>query len=164
MEYRIATEDDLISVWDSDINRHPNDENWKRWKKEYILYNKNQEATTFVAVSDNNKIVAQITVVLKPTVKAVIGKPFLCDDSTVNMNGFRCDTEYEGQGHISKLVKRGEEYAKSLGKKYATIGANAKNTRNLQIYFHFGYTTFLKAVDEVDGNSMATVLYYKKEL
>ena len=163
MNYRIATIDDLEKVWDKDIARHIDDQNWKRWKSEYIDYNKNHEAITFVA-EDNDDIIAQISVVFKNNVKAVLGKPFLVDFETVNMNGFRCDKNYEGHGHISKLVKMGEEYAKSLGYKYSTIGANAKNTRNLQIYFHFGYTQFLKAIEELEGNSMATVLYYKKEL
>jgi len=163
MEYRIASISDLESVWDKDIRRHPNDNNWVRWKNEYINYNKNHEATTFVAV-EHGDVVAQITVVLKPSVKAVLGKLFLCDNETVNMNGFRCDKQFEGQGHISRLVRLGEQYAASLGYKYASIGANAKNVRNLQIYFHFGYTTFLKAVDEIDGHDMATVLYYRKEL
>ena len=164
MNYRIATIEDLNAVWDKDIARHPNETNWKKWKDEYINYNKNKDAVTFVAVTEKNDVIAQISVVLKPVVKAVLQKPFLCNAETVNMNAFRCDKEYEGQGHISKLVKMGEEYAKKLGFKYASIGANAKNTRNLQIYFHFGYLEFLEAVNEVDGDDMATVLYYKKEL
>ena len=163
MNYRIATIDDLEKVWDKDILRHMDDPNWKRWKREYIEYNKNREAITFVA-ENKGDIIAQISVVLKNNVKAVLGKPFLVNSETINMNGFRCDKAYEGQGHISKLVKMGEEYAKRLGYKYASIGANAKNTRNLQIYFHFGYTQFLKAVEELEGDEMATVLYYKKEL
>ena len=163
MEYRRATLNDLISVWDKDIKRNNFDQTWVRWKNEYIDYNKNEELITFVAV-DGDDVIAQISIVLKDNVKAVINKPFLCNENTINMNAFRCDKKYEGQGHISKLVSMGEEYAKSLGDKYASIGANAKNTRNLQIYFHFGYTEFLKAVEEVDGKDLATVLYYRKEL
>ena len=163
MEYRIATYDDLVSVWDKDIARNNGNECWKRWKKNYIEYNKNNEAKTFVAV-DGDDVVAQITVVLENNVGAVRDKPFLCDNQTVNMNAFRCDKEYEGQGHISKLVKMGEAYAKSLGKKYATIGAEATIPRNLSIYFHFGYTEFLKAIEEEDDGVKELVLYYRKKL
>ena len=104
MNYRIATIDDLEKVWDKDILRHMDDPNWKRWKREYIEYNKNREAITFVA-ENKGDIIAQISVVLKNNVKAVLGKPFLVNSKTINMNGFRCDKAYEGQGHISKLVK-----------------------------------------------------------
>lgn len=163
MEYRQATEQDLISVWDKDIAKNDFSPTWQRWKEEYISHNKNGELKTFVAV-DNGDIVAQITVVLKPTVNPVKYKPFLCNEDTVNMCAFRCDKEYEGQGHISRLVKLGEQFARSLGKKYATIGAEAEMPRNLSIYFHFGYTKFLKAVEEDDDGKKELVLYYQKEL
>ena len=159
----MATENDLVKVWDKDILKNNNSETWKRWKREYINYNKNEELKTFVAV-DGDDVIAQISVVLKSTVKAVQGKPYLCNDETVNMNAFRCDKEYEGQGHISKLVKMGEAYAKSLGKKYATIGAEATIPRNLSIYFHFGYTEFITVKEEIDDGEKEVVLYYRKKL
>lgn len=73
MIYRMATIDDLNRAWDKDIGKNPKDSRWSRWKKEYIDYNINGDAKTFVAV-DNDDVVAQITVVLKPNVKAVRGK------------------------------------------------------------------------------------------
>ena len=45
--------------------------------------------------------------------------------------------KYEGQGHISKLVKMAEQYAKSQGITYLTIGSEAKKSRNLGLYLHF---------------------------
>ena len=164
MIYRLATLDDLNNVWDKDINRNPDDERWKRWKKEYIDYNSNGEAKTFVAVDEGN-VIAQITVVFKPNVKAVRGKEKLCDGKNIaNMNAFRCDKEYEGQGHISKLVKLGEEYAKSIGYTYMTIGSEARETRNLSIYFHFGYKEFLFSELDDSEEDSPLVLYYGKEL
>ena len=164
MIYRMATIKDLENVWDRDIEKHPDDSRWKRWKKEYIEYNKNDEVKTFVAV-DGSKVVAQITVVFKTNVKAVLGKEKLCDGKTIcNMNAFRCDKEYEGKGHISKLVKLGEEYAKSIGYKYITIGSEARETRNLSIYFHFGYNEFLMSELDNEEEDSPLVLYYGKNL
>lgn len=164
MIYRLATLDDLNNVWDKDINRNPDDERWKRWKKEYIDYNSNGDAKTFVAVDEGN-VIAQITVVFKPNVKAVMGKEKLCDGRSIaNMNAFRCDKEYEGQGHISKLVKLGEEYARSIGYTYMTIGSEARETRNLSIYFHFGYKEFLFSELDDSEEDSPLVLYYGKEL
>lgn len=164
MIYRLATLDDLNNVWDKDINRNPSDDRWKRWKKEYIDYNSNGEAKTFVAV-DNDSVIAQITVVFKTNVKAVRGKEKLCDGKNIaNMNAFRCDKEYEGQGHISKLVKLGEEYARSIGYTYMTIGSEARETRNLSIYFHFGYKEFLFSELDDSEEDSPLVLYYGKEL
>lgn len=163
MKYRMATLADLEFVWDKDIAKNNNSECWKKWKQDYIHYNETGMAKTFVAV-DGNNVIAQITVVIDQNVGAVKDKSFLCNKDTINMNAFRCDKEYEGQGHISKLVKMGEEYARNLGKKYATIGAEATIPRNLSIYFHFGYLEFLKAVIEEDDGQKELVLYYRKKL
>ena len=164
IEYRVATLEDLNNVWDKDIRGNIGDERYKRWKNEYIGYNLNGDAKTFVAV-DNNDVIAQITVILKPNVKAVMGKEKLCDGKHIaNMNAFRCDKEYEGKGHISKLVKLGEEYVRNIGYNYITIGSEARETRNLSIYFHFGYTEFLMSeVDEQEEDD-PLVLYYGKKL
>ena len=164
MIYRLATLEDLNNVWDKDISKNPEDERWKRWKQEYIDYNNRGSAKTFVAV-DNNAVIAQITVVFKQDVKAVKGKDKLCDGKSIaNMNAFRCDKEYEGQGNISKLVKLGEEYARSIGYSYMTIGSEARETRNLSIYFHFGYTEFLFSELDDSEEDCPLVLYYGKEL
>ena len=164
IEYRMATVEDLNSVWDKDIERNPGDDRWRRWKKEYLDYNENNELKTFVAVDVGN-VIAQISVVLKPNVKAVLGKEALCDGKEIaNMNAFRCDKEYEGKGHISKLVKLGEDYARRLGYKFMSIGSEARESRNLAIYLHFGYNEFVmyEFDDEEEGNPL--VLYYRKRL
>ena len=164
MIYRLATLEDLNNVWDKDIKRNPDDNRWKRWKKEYIDYNNKGEAKTFVAI-DNNEVIGQITVILKTNVKAVKGKEKLCDGKFIaNMNAFRCDKCYEGKGHISKLVKLGEKYARSLGYKYITIGSEAREVRNLSIYFHFGYTEFLFSELDDEEENAPLVLYYGKKI
>ena len=164
MIYRLATLEDLNNVWDKDIHNNQNDSRYIRWKKEYIDYNLNDEAKTFVAVS-GNEVIAQITLILKTNVKAVINKEKLCDGKSIcNMNAFRCDKEYEGKGHISKLVKLAEKYAKDIGYTYITIGSEARETRNLSIYFHFGYNEFLMSEIDDSEEDSPLVLYYGKSL
>ena len=164
MIYRLATLEDLNNVWDKDIDNNQNDSRYIRWKKEYIDYNLNDEAKTFVAVN-GNEVIAQITLILKTNVKAVINKEKLCDGKSIcNMNAFRCDKEYEGNGHISKLVKLAEKYAKDIGYTYITIGSEARETRNLSIYFHFGYNEFLMSEIDDSEEDSPLVLYYGKSL
>lgn len=159
-QYRIATLDDLNKIWDKDINRNPGEECWVRWKKQYIDYNKSGEATTFV-VLDNGDPIGQITVLFSPNCSAVKDRPLLCDGlTTANMNAFRVDKKYEGQGHISKLVKMAEAYAKEKGVKFLTIGSEAKESRNLSIYLHFGYLEFVTHIIEDDE----LILFYKKAI
>ena len=85
----------------------------------------------------------------------------LCDGKNIaNMSTFRIEKEYEGKGHISKLVKLAERYAKQKGYKFLSIGCEAQESRNLAIYLHFGFTNFLTSVFEED----ILVLYYKKAI
>ena len=160
MEYRIATLQDLNTIWDKDIKRNINDTRWVRWKKEYIEYNQTKKAITFVAVNGTEPV-GQITLIRSNECKAVLGKPLLCNNKTIaNFNAFRIDKQFEGQGHISNLVKLAEEYAKHQGVKSITIGCEAKETRNLAIYLYFGYTKFV--MHEFEENEL--ILYFKKDL
>ncbi|MBO5947902.1 hypothetical protein J6Q66_03600 [bacterium] len=76
--YRKATSEDLEKIWNKDIKNNPNEECWIRWKEQYINYNKNGEAITFVVLDDDNPI-GQITVLFSPNCSAVKNRPLLCD-------------------------------------------------------------------------------------
>lgn len=158
--YRQATFEDLEKIWDKDIAQNMGEKCWIRWKQQYIEYNKTGQATTFVVVDDDVPV-GQITVLFSQECSAVKDRPMLCDGKSVaNMNAFRIDKKYEGQGHISKLVKMAEQYAKEKGIKILTIGSEAKESRNLSIYLHFGYTKFVTSFVE-DGE---LVLFYAKNV
>lgn len=157
--YRKATLQDLEKIWDKDILENAGDENYVRWKKQYIEYNQTNKAVTFV-VLNNEEPVGQITLLLSPECSAVKNKPLLCGEYTANMNAFRIDKKFEGQGHISKLVRMAEDYAKSIGIKYLTIGSEAKESRNLAIYLHFGYNKYI-TYEVYEGD---LVLYYLKQI
>ena len=158
--YRQATFEDLEKIWNKDIEKNDNEECWVRWKTQYIDYNKTGKAKTFV-VLDGNDPIGQITILFSTECSAVKNRPMLCNGKTIaNMNAFRIDEKYEGKGHISKLVKMAEQYAKEKGIKFLTIGSEAKESRNLSIYLHFGYTKFITSFFE-DGE---LVLFYGKNI
>lgn len=159
-DYRIATREDLERIWEKDVAKNQEDPTWIRWREQYLEYNKLGKATTFVVLTDGDPI-GQITVLFSPDCSAVKDRPLLCNGTTVaNMNAFRIEKEYEGQGHISKLVKMAETYTKDKGISYLTIGCEAKESRNLAIYLHFGYTEFITSFTE-DGE---LILFYGKKL
>lgn len=160
MIYRKATLSDLEKIWDKDIAENANDERYVRWKKQYIKNNKSGACSTFVCVDDENPV-GQITVLYSTECSAVKNRPLLCDGvSRANMNAFRIEKAYEGQGHISKLVSLAEEEAKQRGIKTLTIGSEAKESRNLAIYLHFGYTNFVTYLIEDDE----LIVFYSKEI
>lgn len=159
-DYRRATPEDLEIIWNADIADHPGDENWLRWKQQFIAANGTGEYVTFVTVIDGVPV-GQGTLLCTPDCPAIRGRTQLADGkTTVNINALRIRKKHEGQGHISKMVKRMEEYAREMGYKVITIGVEAAEARNLGIYLHWGYTNFL--FHEIDSGEL--VLYYSKVL
>ena len=93
--------------------------------------------------------------------RAIGGRSLLADGrETANINALRIEKAYEDQGHISRLVKLMEKYAKDAGYERLTIGVEAHMTRNLAIYLHWGYREFV--LSEVEDGVL--VLYYQKKL
>ena len=160
IKYRKATSIDLEKIWEKDIAYHPDDQRWPSWKQQYIDYNERGLATTFVVV-DKTDPVGQLTILFSPECKAVDGRLELANGKDIaNMNAFRIDQKYEGQGHISTLYKLAEDYARKKGIKTLTIGVEAKQTKNIAIYLHFGFTKFVSA--SVEDNEL--ILYYSKKI
>ena len=159
-EYRIATCEDLEQLWAYNIAANPDEPVWVRWKKEFIAYNREGQGITF-AVSHNGEAVGEGTLMLSPECKPVHNHPELADGKTVgNINALRIRKEYEGQGHISHMMKALEAHARQMGLKKLTIGVEANETRNLAIYLHWGYDHL--ASWEVEDGTL--ILYYEKQL
>lgn len=158
--YRLATPQDLEIIWNRNIAENPEDIRWIHWKEEYIRYNRTGMAQTYVVMCGEEPV-GECTLILSPECNAVRGRMELADgESIANINALRIFEEYEGQGYISKLMKCVEEAAKAKNIRALTIGVEAKETRNLGIYLHWGYDVFVMSETEDDE----LVLYYRKEI
>jgi len=159
-EYRKATLEDLNRLWEHSIAINPNDPRWIGWKGAYINYNKTGKAATFAVVVDSIPV-GEGTLLFSSECSAINGRTELANNFTIaNINALRIRKEYESKGYISTLVKLMEDYAIQNGYKCLTIGVEAKETRNLAIYLHWGYNEFVTSTVE-DGE---LVLYYAKDL
>ncbi|NLZ45980.1 MAG: GNAT family N-acetyltransferase [Clostridiales bacterium] len=159
-EYKIASMDELRLRWDRNIAENAGDERWINWGNEAIKDNKIGKCKTFVILF--NKVpIGEGTLLLSPECSGINGRTELADGNyRTNINALRIEKKHEGQGHISKLVKHMERYATDRGYKAITIGVEASETRNLAIYLHWGYNTFVMSA--IEDNAL--VLYYLKAL
>lgn len=157
---RKATPEDLERIWAKNIADNPEEPAWLRWREEYIGYNRDGDAASFVVVCDGEPV-GEGTLLFSPDCSAIRGRLNLADGHKItNVNALRIAKEHEGQGHISRMVKMMEAYAKEQGYERITIGVEAAETRNLGIYLHWNYNEFVMADTEDD----TLVLYYGKEL
>lgn len=108
--------------------------------------------------------IGEATLLLSPHCGAINGRLTLANGKDiVNINGLRVDKPYRGKGLSTALVKFIEQYAKNSGYKIITIGVEAKETRNIAIYLHWGYDTFVTSeISEIEEEGL--VLYYSKKL
>lgn len=158
--YRKATLEDLETIWNRSIAENPEDSRYIRWKKQFIDDNASGAAATFVIVADNLPV-GEGTLLFSPDCRAIRGKTCLADGAkTANINALRIQEAFEGQGHISALMKEMERHAKSIGITRLTIGVDAAETRNLGIYLHWGFNQFL--MHEIEDDAL--VLYYGKDI
>lgn len=160
VEYRLATPEDMESLWNMNIADNPGDDRWVRWKDEYIGYHQTGKSATFAVVIDGVPV-GEGTLLFSPECRAVDGRMSLADGATVaNANALRIRKEYEGRGYISALMRLMEQHAARRGYRALTIGVDAWETRNLAIYLHWGYTTYI--MSEVEDGDL--VLYYGKSI
>ena len=162
--YKIATLDELDKVWDKNIADNAGDMRWIEWGKEFIRDNIAGLCQSFVVLYRNQPI-GEGTLAFSPQFGGINNRLDLADGvSVANLCALRMDKQHEGKGHISALVKLMEQHAKDLGYKRITVGVEPKESRNLAIYLHWGYDTFVRADYEADYEGGALVLYYAKDL
>lgn len=158
--YHIAEKGELARLWEKNVAGHPGDPRWAKWAREYTAYNENGMGITFAAVLEGEPV-GEATLLLSPACGAVEGRLALADGKSVgNVNALRMEKQWEGQGHMSRLMEVLEGCARERGLTALTIGVDAWETRNLGIYLHWGYREFVMAQEE-DGD---LVLYYRKSL
>lgn len=160
MEYRKADSEILERLWEKNIQNNAGDNRWIYWKREFIANNQTGRACTFVILCDGEPV-GECTLLFSPACNAIAGRDQLADFQTVaNVHALRIDKAYEGKGYVSELMHFVEKSAAEMGYTSLTIGVYAKETRNLSVYLHWGYTDFV--LSEVEDGELT--LYYRKEL
>ena len=166
---KVATIQEMEQKWNYEIQNHPNDNRWIIWKETAINNAKNGNRVCFHALLDG-EIIAECTAIVSKEDTGLENKEFV-DDTSFYLEAFRVVKKYEGQGYFSKLYRFMEEFLIKRGAKRLILGVEPTETRNMQIYIHYGFTNFLCTKKETypprtEGESPEeiTVNYYSKEI
>ncbi len=158
--YRQASLSDLEQIWDASILAHPDEPEYIRWKDQFIADNVAGRSKSFV-IDYNGQLIGEGTLLLSPECEAIRGRMMLSDRKTIaNINALRIQKAYESRGYISGLMRYIEDAARQDGYRSLSIGVEAKETRNLAIYLHWGYDEFIWS--EIEDDEL--ILYYAKAL
>ncbi len=164
IEVRLASVGEVETWWDKKISKRPNDFSYKKWKENFVEGNKNGLRKTFFAF-ENGKYIGQGTLLLESDDKVLTGK------GKAEIIKLELLPKYRGKGIATKIYQKIESFAKKQKIKMLTIGVEPCEVRNMQIYFHWGFTTFLQCTSETyppktekDMGETITVLCYGKRI
>lgn len=158
----VASMDQIIEKWDEEIKRHNDSEEWKIYKEQSLS---NMDTRTVYMGLLDGIIITEATAIISSKDKCMENKDDLVDNGKAYLSAFRTNKEYENQGYFSKLYKFMESDLKSKGFKSLTLGVEPKEIRNIQIYFNWGFTKYIKTgFCKYANGEVAIVNYYEKEL
>lgn len=161
---KIAPLSDIEKRWDTLIKNHPYNPNWSIWKNSTIINNQNNYRISYYGYLDG-VIISEATAIISPLDNVILNSEKLTSKDMAYLTAFRTDFKYRNQGYFSKLYRYMEEDLKSMGFTKLSLGVEPQEVKNIQIYFKYGFTNYIKTATETYPNSETiTVNYYYKEI
>ena len=160
---KIASIDEVITKWNYEIKKQKQRKSALELLKNNAVENiENGQAVTYYGKL-GNKIICQATAMFDENI--IQNSNGLVGAKTVYLCNFSTDKKHQGKGYFSKLFKFVIEDLKNKGYIKYTLGVEPKETKNLQIYRHFGFNTLIKSgqLTYPDG-TIIDVDYYEMEL
>lgn len=168
-DVRIASISEIQERWNYEIKNHPKDSRWVIWRDVAINNVKEGNRLCFYGFLDN-EIIAEGTAVISKHDTGLENKEFVSSVSAY-LEAFRVNKEHRGKGYFSKLYQFMEKYLQSSGFKKLILGVEPVEIKNMEIYKHLGFDTFLvekieKYPPKQDGEECEEYLvhYYLKEI
>ena len=159
---KIANLDEMRLKWQSEIERNADDPNWSIWRDE-ALQNAQMGAWLPYYGILNGEIIAEATAV--PNVLYMQNGKAISAEGTAYLFAFRTVEARQGMGWFGKLLRYMLSDLKARGIRHAVVGVEPSEIRNMQMYFHFGFTEYVGYGQDTypDGQTIE-VLYYRKPL
>lgn len=161
---KIAPLPDIEKRWDTLIKNHPDNPSWPIWKNNTITNNQNSYRISYYGYLDG-VIITEATAIINPLDTAILNTEGIISKDMAYLTAFRTDSKYQNQGYFSKLYKYMEKDLKSKGFTKLSLGVEPQEVRNIQIYFKYGFTNYIKTATETYPNGEIIIVnYYYKEI
>lgn len=162
---KIATREELLKRWKYLIEIHPGKNDWVIYKENAIRNFDNKSTISYLGFLDD-EIICEATAYIKPSAFQgdISDSSGLLNDNMAYLAAFRTNKKYEGKGYFSKLYRFIENDLKEKGYTELCLGVGPEEVRNLEIYFHLGFTNYIKTVIEHTTSKEDVILFYKKEI
>lgn len=168
---KIATLEEVIEKMDYEISIHTNPI-WREFKERAVHNFKQGNSIVYVGILDGRIICEATAIVKQEGFAGDIDQPdCLLTEEQVYLSAFRTIKEFEGQGYFSQLFRFMEADLKQRGYRKMSLGVEPCEVRNIQIYFHWGFTNYLKTTleplppaEREPGREEQAINYYYKDI
>ena len=162
---KVANREELLKRWDYLIEIHPGNNKWVKFKENALKHYDEKSTISYLGFL-NDEIICEATAYINDS--AFIGdisEPSgLLSDSMAYLAAFRTNKECQGKGYFSKLYNFVENDLKKKGYTELSLGVGPEEVRNMEIYFHLGFTDYIKTLIENNSSSEDVILFYKKKI
>lgn len=159
---KIASLDEMEVKWNYEIQKHSNDSDWPAWREEAFERTRSGKSISYYGIL-NGEIISEATAIFDPS--EIENGEGLADEKTAYLSAFRTNKEYRGRGYFSKLFQFMLEDLRDKGYERVTLGVEPNEVTNMLIYFHYGFTEFVKlGIETFPKGDHVDVLYYAKNL
>jgi GNAT superfamily N-acetyltransferase len=162
---KVANREELLKRWDYLIKIHPGNNKWVKFKENALKHYDEKSTISYLGFL-NDEIICEATAYINDS--AFIGdisEPSgLLSDSMAYLAAFRTNKEYEGKGYFGKLYRFIENDLKEKGYTELCLGVGPEEVRNIEIYFHLGFTNYIKTLIEETTSKEEVILFYKKKI
>jgi GNAT superfamily N-acetyltransferase len=162
---KVANREELLKRWDYLIKIHPGNNKWVKFKENALKHYDEKSTISYLGFL-NDEIICEATAYINDS--AFIGdisEPSgLLSDSMAYLAAFRTNKEFQGKGYFSKLYNFVENDLKKKGYTELSLGVGPEEVRNMEIYFHLGFTDYIKTLIENNSSSEDVILFYKKKI
>ena len=158
-ECRIATLEEVNEQFNYNIEINEDKDQWIEWKNQFISMIKDNIMIPYYGFLGDTCISEAHAIISKHNDFVLIkhDRPYL--------HAFRTRTEYQGQHYFTKLFNFMIDDLKARGYTKFSVGVESTETKNKEIYTHYGFTKYLFSNTETykDG-SIHIIEYYEKTL
>lgn len=160
---KIASLQEMNTKWEYEIAQSGKDkENGIVWKKQNIENYRQGAIIPYYGILEGI-IICEATAMVHPRV--VQNSTGLVGSHTVYLSAFRTIDQFRGKGYFSILFHFMIDDLRRRGFTKATLGVEPAETKNKEIYTHYGFTEYIKSGKEYypDG-TVIDVDYYGKNI
>ena len=160
-----ATREELLKRWEYLIKIHPGKNEWVKYRENAIRNFDDKSTISYLGILDN-EIICEATAYIKTSAFEGDISDFskLLNDNMAYLAAFRTNKEYEGKGYFGKLYEFMENDLKQKGYTELCLGVGPEVVENIKIYFHLGFTEYVKTLIEHNQSKENVIIFYKRKI